>query len=223
VSLRSQLPVGSSLLHLVRRRRAGQGWDCAEPGAPELTAADTQAIFYEGRRYQCHRAGGKSAPACGVERWAVKTLSDPAAPQVDLVPRATSVGALRSLAAPPNLGARLPGVEMHAWRIHVRLLWSKLEADSDIHVVVADPATGRTMIVELTSPSCALGSPALAEIRAARAEFVRACGVPTRSFTRLTGFATIDGVGFFDFLHAQRGVAPNGIELHPVLRFAAGC
>ncbi len=23
--------------------------------------------------------------------------------------------------------------------------------------------------------------------------------------------------GFFDFVHNQRGVAPNGIELHPVL------
>jgi hypothetical protein len=31
--------------------------------------------------------------------------------------------------------------------------------------------------------------------------------------------ATIRGIGFFDFLHGQTGVAPNGIELHPVLRF----
>ena len=27
------------------------------------------------------------------------------------------------------------------------------------------------------------------------------------------------GVAFFDFLHGQTGVAPNGIELHPVLAF----
>jgi hypothetical protein len=26
------------------------------------------------------------------------------------------------------------------------------------------------------------------------------------------------GVAFFDVLHSQSGVAPNGIELHPVLR-----
>lgn len=202
---------------------AGQGWDCAKPGAAEVNAADRQVIFYGGLRYLCHRAGGTSAPACGVERWAVKTLSDPAAPQVDLVPRASSVSALARLPAPPNLGARLPGVEMHSWRIHVRLLWSKLEDDSDIHLVVADPVTGRTMIVELASPSCAVGSPAIARITAARAEFVAACGAPARSFTRLTGTATIDGVGFFDFLHGQRGVAPNGIELHPALRFAGTC
>ena len=32
--------------------------------------------------------------------------------------------------------------------------------------------------------------------------------------------AQITGVAFFDFLHGQTGVAPNGIELHPVLGFA---
>jgi hypothetical protein len=29
------------------------------------------------------------------------------------------------------------------------------------------------------------------------------------------------GVGFFDSVHGQPGVAPNGIELHPVLGFNA--
>jgi hypothetical protein len=32
--------------------------------------------------------------------------------------------------------------------------------------------------------------------------------------------ATVTGVAFFDFLHGQSGVPPNGIELHPVLGFA---
>jgi hypothetical protein len=27
----------------------------------------------------------------------------------------------------------------------------------------------------------------------------------------------VTGIGFFDFIHGQAGVAPNGIELHPVL------
>jgi len=30
----------------------------------------------------------------------------------------------------------------------------------------------------------------------------------------------ITGVGFFDYIHGQHGVAPNGIELHPVLGVA---
>jgi hypothetical protein len=32
--------------------------------------------------------------------------------------------------------------------------------------------------------------------------------------------ARVGGVAFFDFLHGQTGVVPNGIELHPVLGFA---
>jgi hypothetical protein len=41
--------------------------------------------------------------------------------------------------------------------------------------------------------------------------------------TALTFFQTVSipvrvtGVGFFDFEHGQTGVAPNAIELHPVL------
>ncbi len=33
---------------------------------------------------------------------------------------------------------------------------------------------------------------------------------------------TVTGVGFFDFLHGQSGVAPNGIELHAVLDIQFG-
>jgi hypothetical protein len=38
----------------------------------------------------------------------------------------------------------------------------------------------------------------------------------------LKGSATITGVAFFDVKHnnPQHGVAPNNIELHPVLRFS---
>src|SRR4051794_23930476 len=106
---------------------AGQGWDCAKVGAPEVSSADTQRIFYGGLAYQCHRAGGAQAPACGVEAWAVKTLSDPAAHAVNLVPRATTAAALAGLRAPGSIGTRLPGAEMQNWRIRVRLEWQKLE------------------------------------------------------------------------------------------------
>src|SRR4051794_34156569 len=35
----------------------GQGWDCAEPTAREVTAADTTSIVYQGLPYLCHAAG----------------------------------------------------------------------------------------------------------------------------------------------------------------------
>jgi len=58
----------------------------------------------------------------------------------------------------------------------------------------------------------------------ARLALAHACGVATPSgFVQLQGIATITGVGFFDFDHGQTGVAPNAIELHPVLAFKGRC
>lgn len=35
----------------------------------------------------------------------------------------------------------------------------------------------------------------------------------------MPGIYQIKGVAFFDQKHGQRGMAPNGIELHPILKF----
>jgi hypothetical protein len=40
-----------------------------------------------------------------------------------------------------------------------------------------------------------------------------------RDSVRLCSRAAVVGVAFFDFNHGQTGVAPNAIELHPVLSF----
>jgi hypothetical protein len=39
---------------------------------------------------------------------------------------------------------------------------------------------------------------------------------PLRRMPR-QGMATIHGIGFWDFLHTQKGGASNGIELHPLV------
>jgi hypothetical protein len=162
---------------------------------------------------------------CGVERWAVKTLTDPEARLINFHPRATTVSALRRL-APTGLSSRGPGVERRTYRIRARLVEAKLEEDEDYHLVVADlrhPA--QTMIVEFPSANCTRRSVQRRQLLRARASLVRACGPPSSSsFTHLRGTATITGIGFFDFLHGQTGVAPNGVELHPVLGFTrASC
>ena len=41
-----------------------------------------------------------------------------------------------------------------------------------------------------------------------------------RAAARLCGRAVVSGVAFFDFKHGQTGVAPNAIELHPILGFS---
>ena len=41
-----------------------------------------------------------------------------------------------------------------------------------------------------------------------------------RGAARVCPKARVTGVAFFDYKHGQTGVAPNAIELHPVLDFA---
>jgi hypothetical protein len=40
-----------------------------------------------------------------------------------------------------------------------------------------------------------------------------------RTAVRVCSRAVVTGVAFFDFKHGQTGVAPNAIELHPILGF----
>lgn len=167
-----------------------------------------------------HAPSASARAACGTERWAVKTLADPDAHKVNFHPRLTTTSHLRRL-KPTGLGARGVGPERTTYRIKARLVAAKHEDDGDFHLVVADPRhPGRTMIVEFPSSSCTRHSLKRKAMRRARTAFVRACGLPPSTyFARLHGPATITGVGFFDSKHGQRGVAPNAIELHPVLVF----
>jgi len=154
-------------------------------------------------------------------------MSDSQASHVNLTAHSTSISALRAKAAPASLGTtRIAPVELTTYRVHARLVEFKLESDSDIHLVVADPSTGGSMIVELPLLSCVSSAPAgvAQRIAAARHALISACGQPPSThFAHINGSATITGVGFFDFQHGQAGVAPNAIELHPVLRFSGSC
>ena len=163
---------------------------------------------------------------CGVERWSVKTLSDQDAAQVNFTPVASSVAALRSLVPPAPLpqSSRVAPTELTVFNVTAQVVEMKLEDDRDIHLVIAEPTDPTaTMITEFPDADQCSGAVASAhaqEMRTARAALVAAFGQPSSSqFRNLTGTATLTGVGFFDFLHGQTGVAPNGIELHPVIGF----
>jgi hypothetical protein len=77
------------------------------------------------------------------------------------------------------------------------------------------------MIAEIPSPSCIGSSPFLPSIRYVRSKFTTAYH-PTDFWKRPNVTVQVTGVGFFDFIHGQSGVAPNGIELHPVLAIRIG-
>lgn len=162
---------------------------------------------------------------CGLERWTVKTLTDSDRAQIDFTPVPTSVAHLRGLGAPAHrpANARVAPVERTTYVIHAVLIGWKLEGDRDMHLVIADPGQpGGTMIAEVPSTTCdhVCRSGHTAEFRAARKTLIAQLGTPTSAYHQFPTPRpiTITGVGFFDFLHHQTGVAPNGVELHPVLK-----
>ena len=191
-----------------------------------LFLAAAVAVLASLSGFSAGRAETRVTP-CGVERWAVKTLTDPAARRVNFTPAPTTVDALRALRVPRVSFStpRIRGIETQVFRVRATLVEAKREFDRDIHLVIASPRTGRTMIVELPDPSCTAGAVHRASMISARTRFLAACGaIPFSSYRHLTGTAFMAGVGFVDFVHGQRGVAPNGIELHPVLGFrTASC
>lgn len=159
--------------------------------------------------------------ACGEERWPVKTGTDQDAVQVALVATATTVEALRAIPAPPSPdsrpNSRFAPTETGEVAVSAILRVIKREKDQDYHLVIADPETGGTMIVEAPNPSCAAGSRFAGQIAEVRQTLDDYFHGPIRRRMVVEIPVTVTGVPFFDVLHGQEGVAPNGIELHPML------
>ena len=169
---------------------------------------------------------GAATGSCGVERWAVKTGTDADAGKITLGSKTSStISYLAGLSAPGTLPAnnRILPTETTVYQLQVTLVEYKLETDSDYHLVLSD-GNGHTMIAEIPDPTCVgSGSPLAPGITTSRNEF-NAKYHPTSSFQTANVPVTVTGVGFFDFLHGQTGVAPNGIELHAVqdIQFGGG-
>ena len=180
------------------------------------------------------RVGLAGGIKCGVELWPIKTLTDPNAAQVQLDPvLPTSIAAVNALQVPADVTTREgDNFELHAYQVTAFLIGYKLEADNDWHVVLSDDgseAQPHTMIVEIPNPACAqpplepTTSRVLSQITQARAAFETAFPPAKACFScNLKTQVTVIGVGFYDRLHGQHGVAVNGAELHPVIGFEVG-
>ena len=182
-------------------------------GAMRATFAAALAAFF------LSTAG---ALACGQERWPVKTGTDDDVRSVILAPRLTTIAALHAIPAPadPNAqrSSRFAPVETSVATLSAILTVIKRETDEDYHLVLADPANPRlTMIVESPHPHCALGSLFAENIAATRGAIEDFFGGPIQGRHVVNEPVTVTGIPFFDPLHGQEGVAPNGIELHPIL------
>jgi hypothetical protein len=97
--------------------------------------------------------------------------------------------------------------EYHVFTVVARVTVVHLEGDSDYHLLLKEH--GWPMIAESPAPECTSRAKLYYRQLMARAHRV----------ARVCDRARITGVAFFDTDHGQAGVAPNAIELHPVLRF----
>lgn len=179
--------------------------------------------------------GSSCGTSCGVERWHVKTMSDPYAAQVNRNVQLVTVDTLVHAAVPSGLSSSSDNVRFAPWelqavRVRGTIVGWKTETDNDYHIVISDLTNpSETMIIEPPSSACsgACTSGYGSLYQSARAAFVTCLGSPSSSFTApgKTVVADITGVPMFDLLHGQTGVAPNGIEIHPVLSvtFVSGC
>lgn len=162
----------------------------------------------------------------GFARAAVKTGRDEDAGKVDMVPRITTIAALRALPVPSRLAEASTrftyagSPEIQSYRLtNVVLTTYKLESDGDYHLVLEDGA-GNHLIAELADPDRVTES-WRARATQARNAFDRRHAA-SGSFQGVRETVTVTGVGFFDLLHGQMGAAPNGIEIHAVLDICWG-
>ena len=176
------------------------------------------------------------------DRWAVKTGADPAAKYLRTsVTQPTRVKKVipierpieLPLKAPPGKGAqttRYSDTESKVFTIDADIIRYRLDPDDrDFHIVIrdhddakaedapADSGERRTMIAKIPDPAVVVrSSPWRSAIVRVRRDFEQRFH-PGTVFTERIIHAKVTGVGFFDYIHGQNGVALNGLELHPVL------
>jgi hypothetical protein len=97
------------------------------------------------------------------------------------------------------------------------------KGDQDFHI--ADPDdTSKQMIVEIPSPECQIvcSSAFLDKFKENRDAVQENLGSPTANFQELDKpwLVEIIGPAFFDFNHGQTRLAPNCLEIHPVINIS---
>lgn len=159
-----------------------------------------------------------AAVSCPVERGPVKQGSDADRYKVSTTVNPVSVYYLRGRPKPTSYprNNRIAPYELHTYAVTALLKQYKVEPDGDIHLIIKD-SSGRSMIAELPYVSCVpTTSRWRTQISTARSTFIHTYPVTT-SWRYTSRSVTLRGLAFFDVLHGQTGVAPNGIELHPVI------
>jgi hypothetical protein len=149
-------------------------------------------------------AGTSTITKCGHERWKVKTLQD--RPKLHAVKTATIAQLINEPKPSPLPGTRAP-FEFNVYKVTAKVTQIIAEDDGDVHLVLTDGT--HTMIAEAPTADC----------NTAATPYRRKQMKDARDAVKICDNAHLIGVAFFDFFHHQTGVAPNEIELHPLLAF----
>ena len=201
----------------------------AQLSASGLLTAVATGSFTARAAYQGQSAseGASVEPAvtgqsCGIERWPVKTLSDPSATSVDLLSAvSTTIGALNQLtphcSSIPSL--RTYPEEFKTFDVTGKILVVRLEDDHDYHIALqdlSDPSV--TIVTEIADATCegAVTSPFRQLLGQTRNAFNAIIG--GQSLSAMVGQTLkVRGVGFYDFNHGQTGRSQSCLEIHPVI------
>jgi len=182
---------------------------------------------------------------CGTDRESIKVLADWGARHLQHGDWQATVEQLRGLPGEYTSHPEKPGwgmprqkTEAQVVSVEASVVGTRIEPDGDIHVVIAGAAPGATMITEFPDAACVkqwmskttkapktvlaqMQQDAVAMEQAKRKLLSFLPFAPTTKYRALPKpwlKLRFTGVLFFDRPHKQTGVAPNGIELHPVLQ-----
>lgn len=159
---------------------------------------------------------------CGENRAKIKTCSDLDAYKIDTVSKNATIKKLTAITPPNKIGNNMArtGIEFKTYKIKAKITYWKIEDDGDYHIVLQDLLdTTLTMVVEIPDPNCesVKNGRFYNKICAARKMF-DSMKMPKNRVRY--GTYKVSGVAFFDKVHGQKGVAINGVELHPVLEIS---
>ena len=144
----------------------------------------------------------------------MKIWADDDSARVDTLPIPRTIAELVQIPAPTGprpQRSRVGDAEFKTFVVRGQLMAVlPQDDDSDIHVVLRDLESPQaTIVAEIPDPGCTLVERHAKLFDEARRALRT---VPPN------GIVEVVGIGFFDRLHDQRGMFPNGLEIHPVLR-----
>ncbi len=223
-----------------RKSFIAAGYTLRGSGSKSITNATPNLVIF--RRAQAQVVSATPAPEPpksedeltprpGIYRWPVKTGADPDARLVgpQSGPIQTTVDKLIRLAIPGDLPAnainspyqnkRACPIECKIFTLQAKVILLRKDLSGDYKLVLQGPS-GETMIAAAPNPDPAFVSPTSRwanEIKIVRDEIDKKI-LPKTKDGRLNVMVRITGVGFFDLRHGRAGEAPNGIQLHPVIK-----